>query len=80
MKKELFSVLKLIFVEAPKGKAISTVGAGDSLVAGFLSYYVNNKSLKESLEYGVCAGSATVFSHHLATKEEIDKLFLSLKR
>ena len=71
---------ELIFVEAPKGKAISTVGAGDSLVAGFLSYYVNNKSLKESLEYGVCAGSATVFSHHLATKEEIDKLFLSLKR
>lgn len=71
---------ELIYVEAPKGKAVSTVGAGDSLVAGFLSYYVKNKSLKECLEYGVCAGSATVFSHHLATKEEIDKLFLNLKR
>ena len=71
---------ELIFVKAPDGKAISTVGAGDSLVAGFLSQYILNKPLKECLEYGVCAGSATVFSHHLATKDEIEALFKNNKK
>ncbi|MGN0416085.1 MAG: 1-phosphofructokinase [Agathobacter sp.] len=60
--------------EAPKGNVINSVGAGDSMVAGFLYGYELTGSYRDAFRYGLCAGSASAFSEELATKEEIDAL------
>ncbi|WP_455540136.1 1-phosphofructokinase [Terrisporobacter sp.] len=58
----------------PKGNVINSVGAGDSMVAGFVSGYLSSNSYKEALRLGTASGSATAFSSDLATREFIDKL------
>ncbi len=60
--------------EAPKGVVVNTVGAGDSMVAGFLAGYIKSGDMENALKWGVAAGSAGAFSKKLATKEEIDAL------
>lgn len=65
--------------EAPRGEVKSTVGAGDSLLAGFLAAVENGKSPAEALTYGVAAGSATAFSVGLAKKEELDAVLAAMK-
>ncbi|WP_337609566.1 hexose kinase, partial [Acidaminococcus fermentans] len=60
--------------QAPKGTMVNTVGAGDSMVAGFLAGYLRNKDYGEALHWGICAGSATAFTMHLAEKEAIEQL------
>lgn len=60
--------------ESPKGKLVNSVGAGDSMVAGFISGYKETGSYKEALRKGLCTGSASAFSEELATKEEVDNL------
>ena len=57
-----------------KGKVVNSVGAGDSMVAGFISGYLNSNSYEDALKLGSASGSATAFSSDLATKEFIDKL------
>ena len=47
------------------------MGAGDSVVAGFVAGYFQEKNYQEAFQLGVCAGSATAFSKGLATKAEI---------
>lgn len=59
---------------APKGTMVNTVGAGDSMVAGFLAGYLRNKDYGEALHWGICAGSATAFSMHLADRVSIEEL------
>ena len=59
---------------APIGQVVNTVGAGDSMVAGFLAGFMENKSLEHALNMGIASGSASAFSKNLATKEEIDAL------
>ena len=59
---------------SPKGKVINSVGAGDSMVAGFLAGYLNTKDYEKALQLGIAAGSATAFLPWLAGKEEIVKL------
>ena len=49
----------------------STVGAGDSMVAGFIYGYLNGGSYADAFRYGVCTGSASAFSEELATKKEV---------
>lgn len=57
--------------EAPKGKVINSVGAGDSMVAGFLAGYLEKGSYRDAFQMGVCTGSASAFSEELATKAEV---------
>lgn len=57
--------------EAPKGKVVNSVGAGDSMVAGFVTGYLKTGSYKEAFQMGVCAGSASAFSEELATEPEV---------
>lgn len=59
---------------APKGKLVNSVGAGDSMVAGFVAGYISTGDYKATLDFGVCAGSASAFSEELATKDNIEKL------
>ena len=52
----------------------NSVGAGDSMVAGFLAGYLQTGNYAYALRLGIAAGSATAFSLELATKEEIHAL------
>lgn len=61
-------------MEAPKGEVKNSVGAGDSMVAGFLAEYLKSGNYEKSLKMGICAGSASAFSEGLATKEEVMEL------
>lgn len=60
--------------EAPKGKVVNSVGAGDSMVAGFLAGYLEKGDYGMAFRMGVCAGSASAFSEELATKEQVMEL------
>ncbi|MFQ7446654.1 1-phosphofructokinase, partial [Intestinibacter bartlettii] len=57
-----------------KGEVINSVGAGDSMVAGFIAGYLKSNSYEEALRLGAASGGATAFSSDLATREFIDKL------
>ena len=59
---------------APKGQVVNSVGAGDSMVAGFLYGYLTWHSYKKAFYYGLCTGSASAFSENLATKTEVEQL------
>jgi len=58
----------------PEGEVINSVGSGDSMLAAFVSKYLETNDYSESLRFSVAAGSATAFSMGLATNEEISKL------
>lgn len=57
---------------APEGVLKNSVGAGDSMVAGFLTGWLNTGSYREAFRMGVAAGSASAFSDNLATKDEVE--------
>lgn len=61
--------------EVPKGTVINSVGAGDSMVAGFLAGYMESGSYEKAFKIGVYTGSASAFSKELATKEEVEALW-----
>lgn len=58
----------------PKGKVRNSVGAGDSMVAGFIAGFLKTGDYKEALRSGLLTGSASAFSDNLATLEEVEKL------
>ena len=58
----------------PKGVVKNSVGAGDSMVAGFIAGYEKTASYEEALRLGAASGSATAFSSDVATREYIDQL------
>lgn len=62
------------FGEAPKGTAVNAVGAGDSMVAGFLAACDEDGNAEKAFRNGIASGSATAFSARLATKEEVECL------
>ena len=64
----------LYFANACTGQVCNTVGAGDSLVAGFLSGLRQTGDFAKALQMGVAAGGAAAFSEWLATKESILEL------
>ncbi len=66
---------KNLFCRAPRGTAASTVGAGDSLVAGFLYGWQLHGTLEGALRWGVAAGSATAFSQGLASGKQVKDLW-----
>ncbi|HCD43612.1 MAG TPA: 1-phosphofructokinase [Lachnoclostridium sp.] len=64
----------------PKGIVKNSVGAGDSMVAGFIAGYLENGSYKHALRLGSAAGSASAFSNGLAGKEDIMRLYEELSK
>ena len=60
--------------EAPEGKLVNGVGAGDSMVAGFITGYIRGGNYEEALKSGTAAGSATAFSEGLASLEMYEKM------
>ena len=59
---------------APKGHVVNSVGAGDSMVAGFLYGYLRSEMYKTAFQVGVATGSASAFSENLATKAEVEMI------
>lgn len=55
----------------PKGTVKNSVGAGDSMVAGFLTGYLNTRSYEKAFKLGIAAGSATAFLYWLAKREDV---------
>ena len=64
---------------APEGKLINGVGAGDSMVAGFLAGWMEKKEYRHAFYMGVSAGSASAFSEQLATREEIVAVYQQIE-
>lgn len=60
---------------APKGKLVNGVGAGDSMVAGFLAGFLERRDYRHAFYMGISAGSASAFSERLATREEIEAVY-----
>lgn len=60
---------------APEGKVVNSVGAGDSMVAGFLYGYLTTNSYEQAFYYGISCGSASAFSENLATKEAVTAIY-----
>lgn len=60
---------------APDGKVVNSVGAGDSLVAGFLYRYTCTGNIMDSFLYGVACGSASAFRSDFLTKHDADTLY-----
>ena len=58
----------------PRGQVRNSVGAGDSMVAGFLAGFLQTGSYPYALRLGIAAGSATAFSLGLASKKDVDSL------
>lgn len=56
---------------APQGELVNSVGAGDSMVAGFMAGLMESGDCREAFKMGLAAGSASAFSEKLATGEEI---------
>lgn len=59
------------------GKIVSSVGCGDSMVAGFVAGYIEKGDYAYALKLGAACGNATAFSQSLATKEEIDAMLVN---
>lgn len=64
---------------APKGVLVNGVGAGDSMVAGFLAGWLEQKDYSHAFYMGISAGSASAFSDYLATEEEIRTVYRTMK-
>lgn len=54
---------------------VNTVGAGDSMVAGFLAGYLKYENYEEALKLAISSATATVNNVYLGTKAEIDEYF-----
>lgn len=66
-------------MEVPPGEVKNSVGAGDSMVAGFLAGYAWTGDYLAALKWGTAAGSATAFSDGLACAADIKRLYQTMK-
>lgn len=64
---------------APKGTLVNSIGAGDSMVAGFIAGYgESNGDYVKAFHMGIAAGSASAFSEDLATRPEVENLLKTI--
>ena len=64
---------------APKGTLVNSVGAGDSMVAGFITGFEKTGNLQEALYWGISSGSASAYSENLATLAEVEALLSQVR-
>ena len=62
----------------PEGKVVNSVGAGDSMVAGFLAGYLKTGSYEDAFYMGLCTGSASAYSETFATPDDVRTLMESI--
>ncbi|MDO4467807.1 MAG: 1-phosphofructokinase [Bacillota bacterium] len=61
-----------------KGEVVNSVGAGDSMVAGFIAGYIKTNDYAQALKLGTACGGATAFHSGLATREQIEEVLSTL--
>lgn len=62
-----------------EGNLVSSVGAGDSMIAGFVYAYIETQSYEKAFTYGVASGTATAFSEGLCTEAKVIEVLNHLK-
>lgn len=65
---------------APKGELVNAVGAGDSMVAGFMTGWLEKQDYKHAFHMGIAAGSASAFSEYLATRPEVEAVYKQINQ
>ena len=65
--------------DVPPGTLINAVGAGDSMIAGFLAGWETSADYKKAFHMAVAAGSASAYSEELATKKQVEILLSYFK-
>ena len=68
----------IYYLPACKGDAVDTVGAGDSMLAGFIAGYLLNGDYNYALRLATACGGATAFSQGLANRKDIENLMKQL--
>lgn len=68
-----------LFRQALPGREVSSVGAGDSMVAGFLHGWMQSGRMDTALDWGLAAGAATAFREGIAQGGEVEKLYRSAR-
>ena len=64
---------------SPKGTVVNSVGAGDSMVAGFIAGYLESDgNYEQAFRMGVCVGSASAFSLGLAERDQVEELLATI--
>ncbi|MDM8300287.1 1-phosphofructokinase [Collinsella tanakaei] len=64
---------------SPQGTVVNSVGAGDSMVAGFIAGYLESGgSYEQAFRMGVCTGSASAFSLGLAERDQVEELLTTI--
>ena len=69
-------------IKTPKVERKSTVGAGDSMVAGIVFSLANGNELKHVLQYGVACGTAATLNTgtELCNIEDVERLFAEIRQ
>ena len=62
----------------PQGHVVNSVGAGDSMVAGFLAGYLSSQNYETAFQTGLAAGSASAFQEWLASGDDIRALLKTM--
>ena len=70
-----FSGEDIYFAPRVDGKLVNSVGAGDSMLAGFVGSLKNGKTPEESFKVSVACGTGTAFCEDIATKESIEEIY-----
>ena len=65
---------EVYMAEAPAGELKNSVGAGDSMVAGFITGWITRRDYEYAFRMGVSTGSASAFSENLATRAEAEEV------
>ena len=73
----LFGLVDYFVFTFPE-KFVNSVGAGDSMVAGFIAGYVKTQDYLQAFKMGVATGSASAFSKNLATADEVELLLKTI--
>ncbi|WP_305862642.1 1-phosphofructokinase [Helicobacter cholecystus] len=66
-------------LSVPKGELINSVGAGDSMVAGFCMGYLRSQDVKEAFYYALASGSASAYSEGFGSLQKVEELFYQMK-
>ncbi|GAF39097.1 1-phosphofructokinase [Agrilactobacillus composti DSM 18527 = JCM 14202] len=75
----LITPTKTYYSKAPKGTVVNSVGAGDSMIAGFTGIFAQNNDPVASFKMGLSCGSATAFTKDLADRSQIEALSTQIK-
>ncbi len=71
---------EIIEMGVADGEVLSSIGAGDSMIAGFMAKYLETKDFKDALIFGTACGGATAFTKGIATSAKILAVYDSLKK